>query len=112
MLTLYHRTSKESAETIQRHGFQDATGHYGTTTDRTGVWVSDQPLDGNEGAFGQVLLRLTVNMTEEELAPFEWIEELKGYREWLVPAHVINAAATVEIEDIDETPSWVLDDGA
>jgi hypothetical protein len=29
-------------------------------------------------------------MTDRELSEFEWVEEGKPYREWLIPAEVIN----------------------
>lgn len=54
----------------------------------TGVWLSDMPLDENEGASSEELLCLELD--EVRVAPFEWIEEGKGYREFLVPAAIVN----------------------
>jgi hypothetical protein len=64
----------------------------------TGVWVSAEPLDENEGACGDVLLAI-VGLCEEDVAPFEWIEEGKGDREFLVPAALLNERGIVGVVD-------------
>ena len=58
----------------------------------TGVWLSDVPLDENEGAWGPVLLKVNVPMSESDLDYYEWVEEGKGYREWLVPSELLRRA--------------------
>jgi hypothetical protein len=99
---LYHRTTNAAAQEILRAGFRDATGTYMTTSLHTGVWLSDMPLDINEGAGSgepdDVLLRvdLTVDVTS-----FEWIQDI-GYREFLVPADLINGHSTVRVVGEDE----------
>ena len=92
-MRLYHRTYHHEA--ILEHGFRDAEGTYLTTEKHSGVWVSDRPLNGNEGAEGDVVLAIEV--PERDIAPFEWIEEEKGYREFLVPADTLNRYPIVEI---------------
>jgi len=96
-LRLFHRTSAETAEAILKSGFKDGTGSYLTAQEYSGVWLSDVPLDPNEGAFGDILLEVMLNVPEQELEQFEWKEEGKGYREWLVPALLINSKAVVRI---------------
>ena len=59
------------------------------------------PLDANEGADGDTLLLVELDLIEQELAQFEWVEEGKDYREWLIPAALINAKAKVQI--VEET---------
>jgi hypothetical protein len=61
-------------------------------TDRewSGVWFSNVPLDENDGAKGHTLIEILVDMTEKKISDFECFEEGKGYREWLIPAAVIN----------------------
>ena len=49
------------------------------------------------GTSGEALLQITI--AEDLLAAFEWVEEGKPYREWLVPAAVLNEAATVRLLD-------------
>ena len=68
-------------------------------TDRewSGVWVSDRPLDNSEGASGEALLQ--IDIAEDRLRAFEWIEEGKPFREWLVPAAVLNDPGTVRLLD-------------
>jgi len=88
----YHRTSQENAQSILKNGFRDGTGRYLTDRIWKGVWVSNRPLDPNEGAEGAALLEIRI--PESEMTPFEWAEEKKPYREFLVPAHVLNEKAT------------------
>jgi hypothetical protein len=87
-MKLYHGTTAASASAILAEGFRDAGGFYGTLTYREGVWLSDQLLDINEGAEGEVYL--VVLIPEKALVDFEWIREGAGYREWLAPADVVN----------------------
>ena len=63
-----------------------------------GVWLSDRPLDCNEGAQGDTILKVEFP-TGTDLYFYEWIEKDKPYREWLIPATVINSNAATEIFD-------------
>jgi hypothetical protein len=95
-MKLYHKTMAEAARTILLDGFQDRTGYYMTETLHAGVWLSDSPLDVNSGGLGgESLLVVTFDGPEGEIADFEWIEEGKGYREWLIPAALVNSRMTV-----------------
>jgi hypothetical protein len=73
---------------------------YLTAHEWEGVWVSNVPLDSNEGAEGDVLLLIRLDPSEVELADFEWVEEGKTYREWLVPAAVLNRYGAVSEADL------------
>jgi hypothetical protein len=65
-----------------------------------GVWVSNVPLDVNEGADGDRLL--TIEVSEEAIADYEWVQDPSfGYREWLVPAELLNRFPVVEVEACD-----------
>lgn len=97
MMVLFHRTSH--ADEILANGFKDATGYYLTDTLWTGVWFADRPLDSNEGADGDRLL--SVDISEELIADYEWIEEGKPYREWLIPAAIVNRMAKPALVDED-----------
>jgi hypothetical protein len=78
---LFHRTAH--GEDATRDGFKDGTGFYLTSDLHTGVWLSDRPLDVNEGAEGDDLV--VVEIAEDDIAGFEWVSEPSfGYREWLV----------------------------
>ena len=98
----YHTT--DEAEAILHHGFCDATGSYGLSFEMTGVFLGDSPMGINEGAPGDQVLRVEFP-DGVDLGDFELIEECKPYREWCVPAELINARATVTLmsdDDVDE----------
>lgn len=96
MMTLWHRTRADAANAILRDGFRDAKGTYFTDREFSGVWLSDRTLDENEGACGEALLRVSLDCAEGDIRDFEWIEEGKSYREWLIPASFVNAHGTIE----------------
>jgi hypothetical protein len=85
-MKVYHRT--DHANAIQQEGFRDGTGTYMTKNVYTGVWVSDVPLDANEGALGETLTEMEI--PEELFEQFEWVEDGKPYREALIPAALLN----------------------
>ena len=62
MVIMFHRTTAAAAEAILTGGFRDGSGPYTTAERWSGVWLSDVPLDGNEGAKGDVLLEVTLNV--------------------------------------------------
>jgi hypothetical protein len=98
-MRLFHRTYY--ADTIIRDGFRDGEGFYLTTHRYRGVWLSNRPLDENEGAEGDIVLQ--VKIPEDVVSEYEWIEEGKPYREFLVPAEIINryGPPRVVIDDRD-----------
>jgi hypothetical protein len=53
------------------------------------VWLPDRPLDANEGA-PYTVIAVDLPLSKADLDQYEWKEEGKGYREWLIPAAVIN----------------------
>jgi hypothetical protein len=89
-MILYHVTSSEKADAIKRDGFRDGVGSYMTDTEHCGVWLSDRPLDANEGAWGDTTIAIDLPLSEADLDQYEWKEKGKGYREWLIPAAIIN----------------------
>ena len=68
-----------------------------TAHEFSGVWVSDTPLDANEGAWGRFVISLDV--PDAELEPYEWVEDAKRYREFLVPAELLNGRPLDVVED-------------
>jgi hypothetical protein len=61
-------------------------------------------MDINEGAQGDQVLRVEFP-NDVDLGDFELVEEHKPYREWCVPAALINARASVTLmsdDDVDE----------
>jgi hypothetical protein len=102
MVTLYHGTTEEIARLIVVDGFGDSEGYFGTESLHSGVWLSDRPLEADEGASGNALLRVGLNIGDQEISRFEWIEDGKAYREWLIPARLINEIANrVVVEELE-----------
>lgn len=85
MMLLYHRT--EAAAAILVSGFREGVGSY--LTDETFKGSGSASTAGrNEVASGSTLL--PVDVPEATVVEFEWVEEGNGYREFLVPAAVVN----------------------
>ncbi len=93
-----HRTPRETAEAILARGFRDGEGFYLTADVRKGVWLSDVPVDSQRG---WVTLEVETDLTEADLAKYEWVDEGNYYREWLVPASLINARMRVRLQPPD-----------
>ena len=100
-MILFHRTEPERAEGILKNGFVDGPA-YAELADVAGVWLSDCPLDCNEGAKGDVLLEVQIGLQEADLADFELEEDGKPYREWCVPATLLNRTAVCRIAGSDD----------
>jgi len=98
---LYHRTSRINAEAIIANGFRDGEGRYLTDSRHRGVWLSDRPLDANEGALGDTIIAVDFD-DPGTIAEFEWIEDERPYREWLVPADRINGIASMRVIPEDD----------
>jgi hypothetical protein len=93
-MILYHITSSENAAAIKRDGC-DTGGSYMTESEHRGVehrgvWLFDRPLDANEGAWEDTAIAVDLPLSEADLDQYEWKEEGKVYREWLIPAAIIN----------------------
>lgn len=94
---LFHRTTAANARAILADGFQD--GHYLRDRVWTGVLLSSVPLDSNDGAHGDTLLEVSLDVSADGLEEYEWIEAGKPHREWLIPASFLNAHMTARIVD-------------
>lgn len=92
-MIVYHRT--DAPDTIVSDGFHDGLTSDGTGVERIGVWVSDRALGEEEGAFGSWVIVVEVDV--DVLEPWEWIEPGKPFREFLVPAEVLNEHPIVEV---------------
>lgn len=54
---------------------------------------------------GDSVLLVDLALSGKEIAQFEWIEEGKPYREWQIPAKLINENASIRVateEEVDE----------
>jgi len=98
---LFHITSNANAEAILKEGFRDATGYYLTDQQHTGVWVSGEPFDGQYLNDANTLF--AIEIPEDTISEFEWIEEAKTIREWLIPAALLNSyGPPVVTDDYDD----------
>jgi len=102
MLTLYHTTN--AAEVILTSGFRNGVGSYGLATlELRGVFLADCPVDCNEGAIGDQVLAVVLP-DDVDLSDYELVDELKTYREWCVPAELINRHGQLRLlseDDVD-----------
>jgi len=106
-LVFYHRTSDEGVAAILENGFKDSEGFYGMGIELKGVWISNRPLDINEGTAPGPLLRIMLRTVEAQLEEFEVINDGATYREWCLPAALLNSKATAEvIDDEDDLPDF------
>jgi hypothetical protein len=100
-ILLYHRTSTEIARTIIAEGFRDSAEFFENTRTWTGVWFSSSPHTADDG---EVALRVRLDIEEQELASWEWTGEGRDYREWLIPANIVNQRGKIEgLEDSDHS---------
>jgi hypothetical protein len=93
----YHRTNR--AEAILHDGFRDHAGSYGFDTILRGVFISDVPVDENEGANGDELLEIILDC---DISEYQLIYEGANYREWCVPAILLNREAKVRLMTSEE----------
>ena len=91
LVDAYAALENRAARAILTEGFHNACGTYGMLIVLEGIFVSDRPIDCNEGAKGDALLSIELAASENELADFEIVEDGKTWREWIVPAKLLNA---------------------
>lgn len=101
-MKFYHATNADALKAILKDGFRDNQGTYMTGILLKGVWVSDRPVDSNEGAKGTDTVCMEI--PEEKMVEYEVIEEGRPpevYREFLVPADILNQYK-IEVVDLNE----------
>ena len=103
-MKLYHRTY--AAEAILRDGFHDSKADFLTLEVNPGVWVTDRPLDEQNGALGNVVLTVS-GVPEAEIAQFEWVRSRHPppYRQFVIPADILNRFPIVGIHP--DTWLWI-----
>ena len=72
----YHRTNQ--ADAILEGGFRDSKGSYMTDEVHEGVFLSDRPLNENEGARGFVVLMIQIPVFQPLLGHGEIEEDLRS----------------------------------
>lgn len=102
-LKLYHRTPIGNLESIMSLGFEDQVGTYLTANDHVGIWVSNDPLGGNQEIEQGVTLE--IELPADEVSSYEWIDEqhwTPRHREFLVPASLLNSYGPPRVMGQDE----------
>ena len=92
---LYHRTSAAGVKDILQDGFLDTTGYFLRGHAFRGVWFSDDPFTPGERTVGDTVLCLDI--PEPIIAEYEWKDAWTPYREWLIPAALLNAYFVLEL---------------
>lgn len=93
----YHRADAENARTILDKGFANTSGHFLNNRIWTGVWLTSMPVDSSNAGGDEALLMVKLETAEQALSRWEWTAEGKSYREWLMPAALVNKCAKVEL---------------
>lgn len=108
---VYHHTDRAGEYQIAARGFRDSETTYLAGAGRRGVWVSDRPLAESEDAAGDVVFRVVLQLpTPDALDAYEWREDGQSYREWCVPAALLNEWGTPTVVDESNDPPLPLAD--
>ena len=94
---LYHVTTVDNAQVILRDGFNETAEFYSPDTNANGVWLSDRPLNANQGIRGDITLAVSLNLSLRELGFYKLVGTRKPYKEWCVPASIIRRYAKVSL---------------
>jgi hypothetical protein len=89
-MKVYYITTADEAANVQMHGFRDGTGRPTSVSEHRGVWVSDRLLVLLAGIELDDMACFEIRVPREWLFRYEWREQGKGYREFLVPAMELN----------------------
>jgi hypothetical protein len=97
---LYHAVRDQAtAETIFAQGFRDARGYDSADRWWRGVWLFDLPLlDTGRGRVGAALL-IRVDVPQGIADAYESVQQHAIYREWLIPADILNQYPRVRAQD-------------
>jgi hypothetical protein len=93
-MKLYHRTTRANADLILREGFRNEEERYTSDFSDEGVWFSDVPRDAVECDPDEVVVAIDVGFSARSLSTFECSEDETAYREWLIPAALVNSKMT------------------
>jgi len=99
-MRLFHIANTANAEAILKDGFRDVMGYHHAGQEWTGVWVSSEPLDWSQRQYlNEANTLFAIEIPEDVISKFEWVEEGKTIREWLVPASLLNQYGPAVVTD-------------
>ncbi|MSR05805.1 MAG: hypothetical protein EXR93_01855 [Gemmatimonadetes bacterium] len=111
-MILYHRTLVSLARGIVKEGFGDEKWRFGDDENTgqmlsaEGVWLTDRPVDLEDGPPGAAVLEVEIDLDEESLTGFEIHGVLEGVRLFVVPAATVNPRSRIRIAAVDARSSW------
>lgn len=112
-MLLYHKTTIGRARDILTNGFEDEKWRFEERDARIekrlkvlGVWLTDRPLEEDEGPRGDALIEVDLDLDQEVLDVYELEGMLEGARLWVAPAQLVNAHASARILRVDPRTSW------
>jgi hypothetical protein len=88
-MRLYHVS--DQVETILEHGFVDGDSFYHSGKLHRGVWLFDRPAEGYPAADSRTVV---VDIPDDLAVRHEWLEEDRDYRQFLIPADLVNRYLT------------------
>jgi hypothetical protein len=100
-IVFFHRTTAKNAKKILSGGFRDTTGKYMTDAELTGVWVSREVHDEGDTTRASVVLAIQLKIAADKLDYYEVKEDGKPYREWCIPASILNKGKISEHREGD-----------
>jgi hypothetical protein len=90
-MQLYH--ASPDAEAILEQGFVDGDSFYHSGRLHRGVWLFDRPTGGGEDTTADSRT-VVVDIPDDLALRHEWLEEDRGYRQFLIPAELVNRYLT------------------
>jgi hypothetical protein len=112
-VVLYHKTGIGDARRVLKEGYADTEWDFGLRDAKTGedvtvtgVWLANRPLADAEGPPGDALLEVRLDLSEEQLQPFELAGMLWDARLWVVPADTLNLHSETKMVRVDPRSSW------
>jgi hypothetical protein len=93
-MKLYHRTTRANADLILREGFRNEKERYTSDFGDGGVWFSDVPKEACECDPDEAVVSVDLDFSSKYLSTFEWGDDETAYREWLIPAALVNSKVT------------------
>ena len=79
----------DQAEMILEGGFQDGAGFYRGGRLHRGVWLFDRPVEAGK-EISDHSRTVVVDIPDDVALRHEWLEEKTGYRQFLLPAAIVN----------------------
>jgi hypothetical protein len=105
-MRLYHVTDRASADRILEQGFQDSEVIHDDRELQIGVWLADRCLAGEDDVgprLGPVPdTAVSIDLPDDAVEPYERPDDDKPYREFCVPARIVNDHPIEGVQDLTD----------